>query len=164
MAIGMEIEKKYTVYELPEDLDQYDYHIIEQAYLTTDPTIRVRREDNTYYMTYKGHFEEDTPLAHSEENLRLTKESYETLKSKADGFVIKKKRILIPYSPSEDKEYTIELDIFEAPFEPLVLAEVEFNSVEEAEVFNPPAWFDVEVTYDKAYTNASLSRSGVAPK
>ena len=158
--MGLEIEKKYTVYELPDALDQYDYHIIEQAYLTTDPTIRVRREDNTYYMTYKGHFEEDTPLAHSEYNLRLTKESYETLKSKADGYVICKKRILIPYSPSEDKEYIIELDIFEDPFKPLILAEVEFDSVEDADVFVPPAWFDVEVTEKIQYTNAYLSRTG----
>jgi len=159
--MGIEIEKKYTIIELPEDLEQYDYHIIEQAYLTTDPTIRVRREDGTYYMTYKGHFEGDTPLAHSEYNLRLTKESYEKLKSKADGYIISKKRILIPFIADNGKEHTIELDIFNEPFESLKLAEVEFESVEEAENFVPPTWFDEDVTLKVEYTNAYLSQHGI---
>ena len=46
----------------------------------------------------------------------------------------------------------------EGPFAPLVLAEVEFPSEAEANAFQPPAWFDREVTYDPSYTNAALSR------
>ena len=49
----MEIEKKYLLKELP-DFDNFKYHKIEQAYLCTNPVVRVRREDDTYYMTYKG--------------------------------------------------------------------------------------------------------------
>ena len=160
--MGMEIEKKYTIKALPADIDNYNYHIIEQAYLTTNPTIRVRREDDEYYMTYKGHGDKDTPLAHTEYNLPLTKESYDTLKSKADGYVITKKRILIPYDFA-GKGYTIELDIFDEPFKPLIIAEVEFESLKEAEDFVPPAWFLDEVTGNKSYTNSYLSRLGKFP-
>ena len=46
--MGMEIERKFTVRSLPDDLDAYDHHMIEQAYLTTEPAIRVRREDDRY--------------------------------------------------------------------------------------------------------------------
>ena len=51
--MGFEIERKCLISELPENLASYPCHVIEQAYLTTDPTIRVRREDDLYYMTYK---------------------------------------------------------------------------------------------------------------
>lgn len=151
--MGMEIERKFTLKKLPDNLDDYDYHIIEQAYLITDPVIRVRREDDHYYMTYKGKGENDTALAHSEYNLELTKAGYETLRSKADGNIITKKRILIPYM-----DYTIELDIFDEPFAPLMFAEVEFPSVDEANAFVAPDWFDTDVTGQAQYSNAYMSR------
>lgn len=151
--MGIEIERKYLIKKLPENLEQYKYHLIEQAYLTTNPTIRVRKEDDEYYMTYKGHGKDDTALCHSEYNLPLTKEAYDTLRSKADGNIISKKRVQIPYG-----KLTIELDIFDEPFKPLLFAEVEFESLEEANAFIAPDWFDEEVTGDKNYSNAALSR------
>ena len=51
---AMEIERKFLVEHLPEDLADYPKKRIEQAYLCTDPVVRVRRSDNSYYMTYKG--------------------------------------------------------------------------------------------------------------
>ena len=152
--MGMEIERKFKIKELPADLDGYDHQIIEQAYLTVEPAIRVRLEDDRYYMTYKGVSGDNTALSHEEYNLPLTKEAYETLRSKADGVVIRKKRVLIPYG-----QYTIELDIFDEPFSDLIIAEVEFPSVEEANDFTPPEWFEEDVTGRKEYSNAHLSRS-----
>lgn len=154
--MGMEIERKFTIKELPEDLGRYESRLIEQAYLTTAPTIRVRREDERYYMTYKGTGGDNTSLSHEEYNLPLTKEAYQTLSSKADGNIIRKERFLIPYD-----KYTIELDIFAEPFKPLIIAEVEFPSVDEANDFTPPEWFDEEVTDKKEYRNAYLSRVNV---
>lgn len=151
--MGMEIEKKFKITKLPNNLNDYDFHIIEQAYLTTDPVIRVRREDDEYYMTYKGNSKDDTALAHTEYNLPLTKESYDVLKSKSDGNVITKKRVLIPYL-----NHTIELDIFDAPFAPLIIAEVEFDTIDEANDFAKPDWFSEEVTGCKEYSNSYLSR------
>ena len=87
----MEIEKKYLLKELP-DFDNFKYHKIEQAYLCTNPVVRVRREDDTYYMTYKG----SGMFAREEYNLPLNKEAYEHLKAKADGNVIGKTRYLVP--------------------------------------------------------------------
>ncbi len=150
--MGMEIERKFTIKKLPENVDSYDHHIIEQAYLTTEPTIRVRREDDRYYMTYKGVGGSNTSLSHEEYNLALTKEAYETLASKADGNIIRKKRILIPYG-----ENLIELDIFAEPFKPLIIAEVEFDSTDEANDFTPPEWFDEDVTDRREYRNAYLA-------
>jgi CYTH domain-containing protein len=150
--MGMEIERKFTIKSLPDSLDSYDHHMIEQAYLTTEPTIRVRREDERYYMTYKGTGGANSSLSHEEYNLPLTKQAYETLSTKADGNVIRKKRFLIPYG-----KYTIELDIFDEPFKPLIIAEVEFPSVDEANAFTVPEWFDEDVTDRKEYRNAYLA-------
>lgn len=151
--MGMEIERKFTVKRIPDDIGSYEYHTIEQAYLTTEPVIRVRREDDRYYMTYKGVGGDNTSLAHEEYNLPLTAESYDVLSRKADGNVIGKRRYLIPYLSN-----TIELDIFDEPFRPLVIAEVEFSSEAEANDFVPPEWFDKDVTDCRQYRNAYLSR------
>ena len=144
----MEIERKFLVKEMP-NLKQYSFHCMEQGYLNTDPVVRVRKEDDSYYLTYKG----KGLLAREEYNLPLNEEGYYHLVEKADGVIIRKKRYLIPY-----EKYTIELDVFEEPYEDLVIAEVEFESEEEAESFCPPDWFGEDVTYDRRYHNSNLSK------
>lgn len=160
----MEIERKFTITSLPEDLECYPCLIIEQAYLNTDPVIRIRRQNEKYFLTYKG----KGLLAREEYNLPLNKEAYEHLLNKADGNIISKKRYLIPLSSPQFKEdyimpenmeqLTIELDVFKPPFAPLIIAEVEFPDEEMADAFLPPAWFLKDVTYDKNYHNSSLSQ------
>lgn len=151
----MEIERKFTVKRLPGELSPYPCRVIEQAYLNTDPVIRIRRQDDEYYLTYKG----KGLLSREEYNLPLNEQSYYHLLKKCDGHVISKKRFLIPCNDG----HVIELDIFDPPFAPLVIAEVEFSSEEEARAFTPPDWFDADVTYDSAYHNSNLSRNGLNP-
>lgn len=159
----MEIERKFTLKSLPENLEQYPCHHIEQAYLNTDPVIRVRKEDDDYYLTYKG----SGMLAREETNLDLNETSYYHLRAKADGNIISKTRYLIPLptpgfkagypAPPDDYSLTIELDVFNPPFAPFVMAEVEFGSREAAEAFLPPDWFDEDVTYNKQYHNSYMA-------
>ena len=146
----MEIEKKYLLKELP-DLSCCEYHKIEQAYLCTGPVVRVRREDENYYMTYKG----SGLMSREEYNLPLTAESYEHLKQKADGNIISKTRYLIPL---EKDQLVAEVDVFEEPFAPLVMAEVEFESEEQANAFEAPEWFGEEVTFDGRNHNSYMSK------
>lgn len=159
----MEIERKFTVKTLPSNLEQYPYHCIEQAYLNTDPVIRIRKQDEEYYLTYKG----KGLLAREEYNLPLNEQAYTHLKAKADGNIIAKKRYLIPIPqpvfsadyklPVDQISLTIELDLFEAPFEDLIIAEVEFPDEETARAFIPVDWFLQDVTNDPAYHNSHLS-------
>ncbi len=165
----MEIERKFTVKTLPVNLESYPCRIIEQAYLNTDPVVRIRREDDSYYLTYKG----KGLLAREEYNLPLNEESYYHLREKADGTVISKKRYVIPIDhPKFDPTYVsstgnvidqlslcVELDIFEPPFAPLIIAEVEFPDKETAEAFLPLDWFSQDVTNDPAYHNSNLSKA-----
>ena len=93
----MEIERKFLIKHIPENLDSYSYHLIEQAYLCTEPVVRIRRQDDEYYMTYKG----SGMMRREEYNLPLNKDAYDHLLPKADGNVISKKRYLIPLSDKE---------------------------------------------------------------
>lgn len=88
----MEIERKFLVPALPENLSSYPCHLIEQAYLCTSPVVRIRRQDDDFILTYKG----SGMMAREEYNLPLTSESYGHLLPKADGIVITKKRYVIP--------------------------------------------------------------------
>jgi CYTH domain-containing protein len=148
----MEIERKFLVAEkdLPDDLASYPSHQLEQAYLCTSPVVRVRKEDDTYYLTYKS----KGLLSREEYNLPLNEEAYQHLLEKADGIVLSKKRYRIP----EKDGLTIELDLFDAPYEGLYLAEVEFSSEEEANAFLPPEWFGEDVTFSGMYHNSYLSQ------
>ena len=147
----MEIERKYLIAQPPENYKDYPFHSIEQAYLCTNPVVRVRREDQTFYMTYKS----KGLLAREEYNLPLNKEAYAHLLAKSDGIVLTKKRYLLPVPGWED--LTIELDIFEGKYEGLMLAEVEFQTVADAESFVPPEWFTEDVTLSGQYQNSRLA-------
>lgn len=146
----MEIERKFLPAQLPKNLENYEMRRIEQGYLNTDPVVRIRRSDDDYYLTYKSR----GLLAREEYNLPLDADSYEHLKPKADGRVIEKRRYLIPL----DERLTVELDVFEGDLAPLVLAEVEFESEDEANAFVPPAWLGPDVTHNPRYHNSTMSR------
>ena len=146
----MEIERKYLITQLPFDPEQYPCKIIEQGYLSTNPVVRVRRSNDRYILTYKG----EGLMVREEYNLPLTKESYEHLLQNADGNIISKKRYLIPYNDT----LTIELDIFEGALAPLMLAEVEFETEDDANAFSPAEWFGRDVTFEKTYHNSNLSQ------
>ena len=150
-----EIERKFLVKRIPEHLEQYPFHTLEQGYLNTDPVVRVRREDDNYYLTYKG----KGFLVREEYNLPLNADAYAHLVEKADGNIIRKKRYLIPI---EGSQLTIELDMFDTPFAPLILAEVEFESIEQAQAFVPPEWFGEDVTENREYSNSNLSKKNFA--
>ena len=145
----MEIERKFLIKELPENLSSYPCRHLEQGYLSTGPVVRVRKDDDKYELTYKG----SGHMVREEYNLPLTMEAYEHLKEKIDGRLIIKKRYMIPYGTC-----TIELDVFEGDLVPLTLAEVEFSSEEDANSFVAPDWFSEDVTFSKLYHNSYLSQ------
>lgn len=145
----MEIERKFIIKDSAFPFRDYPFKELEQGYLNTAPVVRVRKEDDTYYLTYKG----GGMMAREEYNLPLNKEGYEHLIAKADGNIISKRRYLVPLG-----KFTVEIDEFRAPFAPLIMAEVEFESIEEANSFTPPEWFGEDVTHNPLYHNSNMSR------
>lgn len=151
--MSMEIERKFLIQTLPENLELYPHKEIEQGYINREPVVRIRRSDDQYILTCKG----KGLMVREEFELPLTKAAFEHMKPKTDGIFIEKTRYLIPYN----EKLTIELDIFHGSLAPLVLAEVEFDSVDEAASFIPPAWFGKDVTNSSEYHNSNLSMHGL---
>lgn len=145
----MEIERKFLIDSKQIDYKKYPCKSLEQGYLSVNPVVRVRKEDDEYFLTYKS----GGMMAREEYNLPLTPESYSHLILKADGIIISKTRYLIPLD-----KYTVELDEFHGDLSPLLMAEVEFPTIEEAVSFTPPEWFGKEVTNDPEYHNSNMSR------
>ena len=148
----MEIERKYLISSVPFALSSYPCRKIEQGYLSTAPVVRIRRDNNDYILTYKS----KGMMIREEYNLPLTEASYAHLLSKADGNVLTKTRYLLPCPGHE--HLTIELDVFQGKFDGLILAEVEFETEDEARAFTPPEWFGEDVTFSGKYQNSRLSR------
>lgn len=148
----MEIERKFLIDKIPDsiDLSSLKCRRIEQGYLCTEPVVRVRRDNDDYYLTYKS----KGLMAREEYNLPLNEAAYNTLIKKTDGNIITKTRYEIP----EKNNLTIELDIFEGKFAGLLLAEVEFSSEAEALAYTPPAWFGKDVTNDASYHNSNMAK------
>lgn len=147
----MEIERKFLVKkeQIPPDLERYPHEELEQAYIITEPVLRIRKKDKNYILTYKG----AGLMKREEVEFPLTKEAYDKLLTKTEGNIITKTRYKIP----EKGELTIELDIFSGLFEGLFLAEVEFPDEKTALTYLPPAWFDKEVTNETTFHNSTLS-------
>ena len=86
---NMEIERKWRVAGLPGNLSEYASIEMEQAYLNEHPTVRIRRENSEYFLTYKGISDND--VSHIEYNLPITGEAFEHMLPKCDGRTIRKK-------------------------------------------------------------------------
>ena len=146
----MEIERKYLIPEIPNNLHITKTRELEQGYLCTSPVVRIRKDNDQYELTYKS----SGLMVRQEYNLPLTKEAYEHLREKVDGRLIVKTRYEVPL----DDRHKIELDIFHGDLAPLILAEVEFADEDEANQFTPPEWFGEDVTFSSRYHNSNLSK------
>lgn len=151
----MEIERKYLVRQLPADLDDYPHVEIEQSYLCTSPTVRIRRIDNVYVLTVKEKAPSTSSAIHNrEEEFSLDGNTYRALLAKCDGNVVRKTRYRVPLSNG----LTAELDVFHGAHQGLILVEVEFPDTATADNYTPPAWFGEDVSRDPRYRNSFLSR------
>ena len=147
--MGVEIERKWMPDTIPEEIKGISGKEIVQGYLCTDPVVRIRKEGEKYTLTYKG----SGLVAREEYNLALNKEAFAHLLPKCDGILIEKTRYRVDLAD----DLVAEVDLFHGAYEGRIYVEVEFRSEEEAEAFFPPAWFGMEVTGLKGYSNAALS-------
>lgn len=145
----LEIEKKFLVSKLPDNLENYHHDEIQQWYFVLEENIeeRVRHRWNNFYHTKKIWYWE----VREEYEKEITKENFDFLWPKTEGKRIFKTRYLIPYDM-----YTIELDIYHDKLDWLVVAEIEFDTLEQSNLFIKPKWFWEEITNDNKYKNRNL--------
>lgn len=149
--MGSEIERKFIVEK--NDLDQFDLDeglAIQQAYLAIEASgreVRIRKKGTGYFLTVKS----GAGLRRDEWEVGLSKEQFNDLLAAADGRIINKRRIII-----SERGIDIEIDVYEGQLRGLIVAEIEFESEEQARSFSPPAWLGKEITGIKALSNQVL--------
>ncbi|MCL4152502.1 UNVERIFIED_CONTAM: hypothetical protein GTU68_019859 [Idotea baltica] len=146
----MEIERKWLVETLPDLSKARRYKII-QGYISiaeNGDEVRLRKKDNLYFQTIKS----KGGLVRSEVEIKLTEEQFNTLWPTTEDKRIVKTRYEIPIN-----SLIAEVDIYKENLEGLKIVEVEFSTIEEAELFSFPNWFGKEVTEDEAYKNKNLA-------
>lgn len=153
MGNNYEIERKFLIKKIPLNIEQYSKLEIKQAYLSyKNPSIRIRSSNNKYYITSK----DGVGLKRIEKEKEIDSDMFNILEALIISKFITKTRYIIPYNNKK-----IELDFFHDDLEGLVLGEIEFISLEEANMFKIPDWFDNEVTDDIKYTNSYLAETGL---
>jgi adenylate cyclase len=156
VSADQEIERKFLVTgELPDDLDQHPSDEISQGYvaIAADGTeVRVRARGGDYTLTVKS----GPSLTRVEEEIEIDERRFESLWPLTAGRRIEKRRFLIPAGD----QLSIELDVYGGELDGLVTAEIEFDSAEQAEAFEPPPWIGSDVTGNGGYSNQSLAARG----
>lgn len=152
----MEIERKFLVKQLPENLESYSHSRLTQSYISRSPVIRLRKIEKEEQVSYILTVKSGGLSVRQEFELPLQEADYERLFQKVEGRVLQKVRYLIPLEDG----YTAELDRFEGELEGLLLVEVEFPSVEAMNAFVAPDWFGEDVSGSAKYHNSVLSNGG----
>ena len=156
MSANQEIERKFLVTgELPDDLDRCPSEEISQGYVAVadDGTeVRVRARGGDYTLTVKS----GPSRARVEVEIEIDEGRFASIWPLTAGRRIEKRRYLIPAGD----QLSIELDLYSGELDGLVTAEIEFDSEDQAEAFEPPAWIGSDVTGDGAYSNQSLAAHG----
>ncbi len=162
-----EIERKYAIKYLPQDIQIEKIIKIEQNFIYHDgiTLIRLRKitpiygshQETQYIYTVKtkGDIEYDNNYGIAQKyeiESNITETQYTKLISKKTNKTIKKTRIDIPI---RDK-LKAEVDIYDEYLDGLLTLEIEFPNKQEAEKFEKPDWFGEELGY-KELSNRKLS-------
>jgi CYTH domain-containing protein len=152
MSATVEIERKFLV-KHPPSMDGVPHSQLRQGYIATGTTeVRLRDTDGCFTLTCKR----GDGLVRREEEITIDAEQFNALWTLTEGQRIEKTRYRIP-----EGTLLIELDVYHGSLEPLIVAEVEFDSQEASLTFCPPSYFGTEVTEDKAYKNKNLALEGL---
>jgi adenylate cyclase len=146
-----EIERKFLIREMPEDLTSYPSNEISQGYLVSldDGTqVRLRKSGEQHSLTYKR----GVGNVREEREVELTAEQFDALWPATEGKRLVKTRYEIPLG-----DHVVEIDAYHGKHEGLVVAEVEFDDEGVARNFNPPEWLGADVTGDPRYSNQLLA-------
>ena len=153
--MALEIERKFLV-KGDFKTESYQSTRVTQGYLSSVPerTVRVRVKGEKGFLTIKGkgntsgtsryEWEKEIPVEEAKELLQL-----------CEPGIIDKTRYLIRH-----EGHLFEVDEFHGENNGLVIAEIELKN--ENENFSRPAWLGEEVTGDRKYYNAMLSRNPYA--
>lgn len=157
--MGMEIERKFLLPEYPEQLIEEGQlkvltrHSIDQTYLAIEDgqELRVRKitDLDSGEITYTHTFKDGKGISRKEIEYDISEGLYTQMIDAVQAVPLVKTRTTAVWNNTtvEIDEYT-QLD--------LTVIEVEFDSLEEAEAFEAPEWFGLDVSVEKQYSNKTV--------
>lgn len=148
-----EIERKFLLNDLPPGFERAAGVEIDQGYLAAESRgrqVRLRRKGGAFYITVKS---APNGFVRDELEVELSREQFEALWPMTAGWRLRKTRYDVPW-----EEFTVEIDLYAGLNEGLRVAEVEFDSDEQARAFQPPPWMGRDVSADPALSNRNLAR------
>lgn len=164
--MNKEIERKYAIKDLPNNIEITKIKDIEQAFIYKDNNTHIRirklnnRNDRTTQYVYtvktKGdiQYKDNSKIGQKYEiESYISKEEYEDLIQKRISNIINKTRINVPI----ENGLIVEIDIYYDYLEGFLTAEIEFPNEEIAKTFNKPEWLGEELGY-KELSNGKLSQ------
>ncbi len=149
--MAQEIERKFLVSGEFKSLAKKAL-TIKQGYLCANAgrTVRVRVRDDRGFLTIKGR-SDVAGLSRFEWEKEISAEDAESLLLLCEPGIVDKTRYLVDFAG-----HTFEVDEFHGENQGLVMAELEL--VSEDEPYQRPEWLGEEVTGDRRYYNAYLSK------
>jgi adenylate cyclase len=154
--VAREIERKFLVPAVPGEVARARSEEIEQGYLVVSPRseVRLRSIGDRRVLTLKR----GSGSERIEVEIELSEAQFGALWGATEGARVTKRRF---YDPIGDA--MAEIDVYGGQLDGLITAEVEFESSEQAEAFDPPPWFGAEVTEDHRYANQALAAAAQPP-
>lgn len=155
-AVGVEIERKFVVPDPPRDLERHASKQIDQGYLVVsgDAEVRIRSLGDERFLTVKR----GSGMERAELEIEISDQQFQALWKLVEGRHVTKRRFYVPLGA-----LTAEVDVYGGELDGLITAEVEFESMDAGEGFEPPEWFGAEVTDDDRFANQSLAQAARPP-
>jgi CYTH domain-containing protein len=154
-----EVERKWLVEHVPEEILAYPAQRIEQGYLVIGAEgseVRLRRREQSCFLTVKS----GRGVVRRELEVELSDEQFDALWPATEGRRIEKTRRVIDVQTKASGGLRIELDEYAGELTGLWVAEVEFPGRQTAGSFTAPGWFAAEVSDRDDYKNRSLALQG----
>jgi adenylate cyclase len=157
LPMTIEIERKFVLRAIPGEDILGKGVALRQGYIAEEAqvSVRIRIAPNISLLTVKA----GVGLTRTEVEVAISAQQAEALWPHTADRRIVKTRYRVPLS--EPGKLVAEVDVYSDRLDGLCTVEVEFPSEQHAAAFDPPDWFGVEVTGDRAWTNAALARNGI---
>ena len=149
--MSKEIERKFLLPALPAFVADLTPYTIRQGYVAIEENgteVRVRENSGRHFLTIKS----GGTLERTEVEVVVQEREFLHLWPLTAGRRLQKNRYIL-----REGSHRIEIDEFQGKLTGLILAEIEFPSLEDARNFEPPKWMGKEVTSDPAFKNQYLA-------
>lgn len=149
-----ERELKYLLREIPPRLTESKSKKLVDIYIPRKEghaAIRIRQQGDVFQITKKTPVMVEGIKVLNEETIDITEEEFAVFKTMRDAKVLEKIRYYYPF-----EGHIIEIDVFGGVLSGLVLAEVEFDSLEALRAFDRSYFLGADVTHVDALAGGVL--------